>query len=35
MVSDVSLQELLKKAVNNWYLTAEQAHGRGLVAALL
>jgi ATP-dependent protease ClpP protease subunit len=33
--SDISMEELLSKAVNNWYLTAEEAQGRGLVAALL
>jgi ATP-dependent protease ClpP protease subunit len=33
--SDVQLDELLGKAVNNWYLSAEQAHRRGLVEALL
>jgi ATP-dependent protease ClpP protease subunit len=33
--SDISLDELLEKAVNNWYLTAEEAQRRGLVVDLL
>jgi ATP-dependent protease ClpP protease subunit len=33
--SDISLDELLSKAVHDWYLTAEEAHRRGLVAGLL
>lgn len=33
--SDISLDELLEKAVNNWYLTAEEALRRGLVVDLL
>ena len=33
--SDIGMDELLSKAVNNWYLTAEEAHERGLVEALL
>lgn len=33
--SDIELDELLKRAVNNWYLTAQDALERGLVAELL
>lgn len=33
--SDISLDEILSKAVHDWYLTAEEAHRRGLVAGLL
>lgn len=33
--SDVSFDELISRAEQDWYLTAEEAHRRGLVAALL
>ena len=33
--SDISIDELLQKAPFNWYLSAEEAHRRGLVHALL
>jgi ATP-dependent protease ClpP protease subunit len=33
--SDVSLEELEEKAVENWYLTAEQALQRGLIAGVV
>ena len=33
--SDVSLDELLEKALYNWYLTAEESVERGLVAGIL
>jgi ATP-dependent protease ClpP protease subunit len=33
--SDVSLDEILSKAVHDWYLTAEEALRRGLVQGLL
>jgi hypothetical protein len=33
--SDIGLDELLRRAPENWYLTAEEAHRRGLVEALL
>jgi hypothetical protein len=33
--SDVGIDELLQKAPFNWYLSAEEAHRRGLVHALL
>jgi ATP-dependent protease ClpP protease subunit len=33
--SDIKLEELLGKAVSNWYLPAEEAHRRGLIAELL
>lgn len=33
--SDVPLDELLQKAPHNWYLTAEEAAGRGLIAAVV
>ena len=33
--SDIGIDELMQKAVRNWYLSAEEAHRRGLVAGLL
>jgi hypothetical protein len=33
--SDVSLDELEEKAAENWYLTAEQALQRGLIAGVV
>jgi hypothetical protein len=33
--SDIGLDELLRRAPEIWYLTAEEAHRRGLVEALL
>jgi ATP-dependent protease ClpP protease subunit len=33
--SDVTLEELQEKALYNWYLTAEQAAQRGLVAQVI
>ena len=33
--SDVTLDELLEKALYNWYLTAEEACDRGLAAAIV
>lgn len=33
--SDVTLEELEEKAVENWYLTAEQALRRGLIAGVV
>lgn len=33
--SDISLEELREKALYNWYLTAEQALERGLVAGIV
>lgn len=33
--SDVTMDELLEKALYNWYLTAEEAVGRGLVAGIV
>lgn len=33
--SRLSLEEVIGKATNNWYLTAEEAHDLGLVAALV
>lgn len=32
--SDVGMEELWEKALRNWYLTAEQAVGRGLAAGI-
>ncbi|MEA3012134.1 MAG: hypothetical protein QOD42_679 [Sphingomonadales bacterium] len=31
---DIGLDELMEKALHNWYLTAEEAAGRGLVAGI-
>jgi ATP-dependent protease ClpP protease subunit len=33
--SDITMDELLEKALYNWYLTAEEAADRGLVAGLV
>ena len=33
--SDISMDELISKAVHDWYLTADEAHRRGLVAGIL
>jgi hypothetical protein len=33
--SDIGMDELRRRAPENWYLTAEEAHRRGLVEALL
>ncbi|MCA1748518.1 MAG: ATP-dependent Clp protease proteolytic subunit [Parasphingopyxis sp.] len=33
--SDIELQDLLDKALHNWYLTAEDALGHGLVAEIV
>ena len=33
--SDISMEELLQKAPENWYLEANEAQARGLIAAVL
>lgn len=33
--SDITMDELLEKAPENWYLEANEAHARGLIAAVL
>lgn len=33
--SDVGLEEISRKALHNWYIPADEAHARGLVAGLV
>lgn len=33
--TDVTIDELVREALHNWYLTADEAHRRGLVAGIV